>query len=280
MSNPEVFQFDDSGQNFESFSKENGFTYWWASKLMALLGYETWPSFNRAIQKAMTVCASLNIPILENFIQEHQIVDGKTIADYKLSRFACYLTVMNGDVKKTAVASAQAYFATMAGAVQTYLEEAEKVERIQIRDEISEREKSLSGVAHKAGVVEYGFFQNAGYRGMYNLNISQLKNIRGIPQKRSPLDFMGKEELAANLFRITQTELKIRNENIKGQNNLETAAQNVGKKVRKAMIDISNIAPEHLSKGSDIKEVRKELKAKGKNLREIDKKKRLPPKSK
>jgi DNA-damage-inducible protein D len=220
----------------------------------------------------MTTCNTLNIPIVENFQQFEAIIDGKTAFDFKLSRFACYLIVMNADTKKTPVAQAQAYFANLAGAVQNYLHEAEKVERINIRSEVSERETSLSGVAHRAKVENYGLFQNAGYRGMYNKNIKQLKAMRHVPDNRSLLDFMGKDELAANLFRITQTELKIKNDNIKGQNKLEVAAETVGKKVRATMLEISGTAPEQLTTSEDIQKVKRELKNKSKQIKSIDNK--------
>lgn len=275
MSNLQLFGSDFSSDYFEENCKENGFTFWTASNLMKQLGYENWQTFQKAINKAMTTCNTLSIPIMENFVQIQTIDEsGKTGFDFKLSRFACYLVVMNADSKKTAVAQAQAYFATLAGAVQNYLVEAEKVERLNIRNEVSERESSLSGVAHKAGVTNYAFFQNAGYRGMYNKNISQLKTSRNIPNGRTLLDFMGKEELAANLFRITQTELKIKQENISGQGRLEVAAENVGKKVRKTMIEISGVAPENFKPVEDIKQVKKELKSTSKQIKLIDKKKK------
>lgn len=270
MSEINLFGPDFTGNHFENQSKENGFTFWMASDLMHLLGYESWTSFNKAINRAMTTCNTLSIPIMENFTQVEVITDGKSGFDYKLSRFACYLVVMNADNKKPSVAQAQAYFATLAGAVHNYLEEANKVERLVMRDEISDREGSLSGVVKQAGVENYAFFQNAGYRGMYNKNISQLKLIRNIPTNRSPLDFMGKEELAANLFRITQTELKIKQDNITGQKGLESAAESVGKKVRKTMMEISGVPPEMLPKSEDIKKVKTELKSKSKHIKSID----------
>lgn len=274
MSALELFTADFTGDHFENYSKENGFTYWQASELMALLGYESAASFQKAINKAMTTCVTLNIPVFENFIQIPIIQDGKSLVDFKLSRFACYLVVMNADSKKLPVAQAQAYFATLAGAVHNYIEEADKVERLVVRNEISDREKSLTGVANQAGVENYAFFNNAGYRGMYNKNINDLRLIRNIPAKRSPLDFMGKEELAANLFRLTQTELKIKQDNISGQKRLEVTAETVGRKVRKSMIDISGIAPENLPKQEDINTVKKELKSKSKTIKSIDKKKK------
>jgi len=107
---------------------------------------------------------------------------------------------------------------------------------------------------------------------MYNKNIGQLKMIKSVPNGRSLLDFMGKDELAANLFRITQTELKIKQDNITGQRPLEIAAENVGRKVRKTMLDISGIAPENLTKAEDIKKIKSELKNKSKQIKSIDKK--------
>lgn len=270
MKQLELFYESFSGDNFENFSHENGFTYWYASDLMRLLGYENMTAFQRAVNKAMTTCNTLNIPILDNFVQEQRVLDNKAYMDFKLSRFACYLTVMNADSKKPAVAMAQAYFATLAGAVHNYLEEANKVERLVIREEVSERESSLSGVAHSAGVSNYPFFQNAGYRGMYNKNINQLKQLRNIPTNKSLLDYMGKEELAANLFRITQTELKIKQDNITGQSDLESAALVVGRKVRQTMKEISGILPEELQPTEDIKLVKKQLKEKSKQIKQLD----------
>lgn len=270
MSEIELFMDNFSGDNFEKYSHENSFTYWFAGDLMKMLGYENMASFQKAINKAMTTCNTLNIPIMDNFHQEARIINGKAFSDFKLSRFACYLTVMNADGRKPAVAMAQAYFATLAGAVHNYIEEANRVERLVVREEVSEREASLSGVVYKAGVENYAFFQNAGYRGMYNKNIKQLRALRNIPAKKSPLDFMGKEELAANLFRITQTELKIKQENIKGQIRLEVAAEGVGRKVRQTMVEISGVLPENLSAHDDIQEVKRQLKEKSKKIKALD----------
>lgn len=186
---------------------------------MHMLGYETFSSFKKAINKAVTTCMTLDIETLDNFQQTKREIDGELVADYKLSRFACYLIAMNADNKKREVASAQAFFAATAETIRRYIEDSEDVERVLIRDELSTHEKSLSGVAKNAGVTNKGYalFQNSGYRGMYNMNLNQLKNHKGMTKKgRTLLDFMGKEELAANLFRITQTELKMKNEAISG----------------------------------------------------------------
>jgi len=215
MEQLEVVYFDDEGRNFEEFAIENGDRYWWASDLMRMLGYDSLTSFKKAINRAISACAALNITIVENFIEVKREVEGSPEIDFKLTRFACYLTAMNGDVRKPGVAAAQAYFVTMAEAFRQYILEADGIERVIIRDEISGGEKSLVSVAKTAGVTEYAFFQNARYRGLYNMNLGQLRALRDIPSNRSPLDFMGKTELAGNLFSITQTEEKIKNEQIR-----------------------------------------------------------------
>jgi DNA-damage-inducible protein D len=123
---------------------------------------------------------------------------------------------------------------------------------------------------HARGVVNFAFFQNAGYRGMYNLDLVQIRRKKGVPAGRSPLDFMGKTELAANLFRITQTEEKIRNEDITGQRPLQCAAEHVGRTVRKTMIDLSGTAPEQLPPARDITRVRGDLKRTGREYARLD----------
>ena len=252
-------------------ARENGFRHWLASQLMDVLGYASMKPVFAAVNKAMAACAQLNVPINENF-EQAKTETGAT--DWKLSRFACYLTVLNGDPKNKRVAEAQAYFITMAEAFRQYVQQADSVERVLVRGEISDREKSLSGVAHNQGIENFAFFQNAGYRGMYNMNLSKVREIKGVPVKRSPLDFMGKTELAANLFRITQTEEKILNENIKGQHKLESAAESVGKKVRKTMVDISGVTPERLPAARDLKDVKKDLVKAGKEYAKLDKPKK------
>jgi len=140
--------------------------------------------------------------------------------------------------------AAQAYFVTMAEAFRHYIQVTEKVERVQAREEVSEQERTLSAVAFAAGVANHQFFQNEGYRGMYCMNLSELREKRGVLSGRSVPDFMGGEELAANLFRITQTQAKIRNEKLHGQTRLERAAHDVGHTVRETMIKVSGKKPE------------------------------------
>lgn len=262
-----------TAQGFEESGQDNGSRHWLASEFMTFLGYNDFSVFRKAINKAMAACAALNIPISDNFLDVRRTTDNKVV-DYKLTRFACYLSAMNADSKKPEVAKAQAYFAGLAEAVRQYVEaqEGEGIDRVIIRDKISEQEKTLSGVAHQAGVENYPFFQNAGYRGMYNMNLSRLRDLKGVPAGRSVLDFMGKRELAANLFRLSETEAAIKTDGVTGQQRLEATAESVGKRVRDTMITNSHDKPESLPVSEDIVEVRKQLKTSYKELKRIDKK--------
>ncbi|MBL8229088.1 MAG: hypothetical protein JNL98_11450 [Bryobacterales bacterium] len=273
---------DQDRPSFEDLGKSNGGKFWYARDFMRMLGYESFQAFQKPINKAIATCTSLNIPVVENFTQVQREIDGDLVLDFKLTRFACYLTAVNGDVRKPEVASAQAYFVTMAEAFRQYIQNAEQVERVQIRDDISERERALSAAAFESGVKNYAFFQNAGYRGMYNLDLNDLRQVKGVALGRSVLDFMGRQELAANLFRITQTEAKIRNESVRGQRRLEETAESVGKTVRDTMISISGQTPESLPTSDDIRIVKGNLKKAEKEFGKIDgprKRRSLPPPS-
>ena len=266
----------DTPDTFEGMSHDNGEPYWWQSDLQVLLGYKDARSFKNAAGRAIQAMNQLGVPIQDNFHHVNRDTDGGGRADdCKLSRFACYLTAMNADPKKPEVARAQAYFATLAEVARQYIQETEGVERVLVRGEISDQESTLASTAKTAGIQQYPFFQNAGYRGLYNMNLKAIKGLKGVPEKRSVLDFMGREELAANLFRITQTEAQIRSENAYGQRALESTAQRVGKKVREAIEEIGGTMPEHLNVAEDIREVKKGLKKAQCALQDVDKQKRL-----
>ncbi|MCP1998650.1 hypothetical protein [Nitrobacter winogradskyi] len=269
----DLFHFDGDRPNFETCGQQNGFKFWLASQLMECLGYSTMIPVLKAVNNAIAACATLGIPITDNF---KELNGGEPIRDWKLSRFACYLTVMNGDSRNPKVAQAQAYFITMAEAFRQHIQDSENVERVLIRGELSDREKALSGTASAHGVDNYAFFQNAGYRGLYNMDLSQVRNKKGVPNGRSPLDFMGKTELAANLFRITQTDEKIRNEDVRGQKPLERAAEQVGKTVRETMISLSGTRPEALPPAQDLKKVQTGIKRSQREYQKLD----APKKSK
>jgi DNA-damage-inducible protein D len=269
-----VFHFEQENLNFNDLAKDiSGFTHWSAHEYMEMLGYESYEAFRKAINKAISTCTTLDIDVSENFQQTTIDIAGRPERDFRLSRFACYLVAMNADPKKLQVAQAQAFFAATAETIRRYVDNAEDVERVLIREEVSTHEKALNSAAKTAGVSDQGFalFQNAGYRGMYNMNLSQLKKHKGLQlANRSLLDFMGKDELAANLFRLTQTELKLKNDQVRGQNNAERVAEDVGKKVRKTMLEISGTKPEDMELAEDIKKVRTSLKQTHKGLNQID----------
>lgn len=268
MANELVPYFDEEGELFEQRGRENGSVFWSARDLSQMLGYESFGSFENAVNRAIGTCTTLAISVVENFQQ----FDTENGPDYKLSRFACYLVAMNGDVRKPPVAAAQAYFAKLAEAAHEFIRSSQDVERVNIRDEISGREKGLVSAAQKAGVTEYALFQNAGYRGMYNMDLKPLKKAKGLRDpKRSLLDFMGKRELAGNLFRITETEARLKTENTRGQKPAEQVAQAVGQRVRNVMMENTGTRPELLHLEGDIKDVKKGLKQTLRKFLKLDK---------
>jgi DNA-damage-inducible protein D len=261
---------------FEALGCENGHRYWWQSDLRRLLGYASSDGLDKAVGRAMAACTALGISVPENF--EHcrrTREDGSSFPDVKLSRFACYLIAMNANPRKEEVAQAQAYFAGLAEIARQYIEKVEHVDRVLMRDEMADREMSLARTARAGGVDDYALFQNAGYRGLYNLNLNALKKRKGIPAGRTLLDFMGKEELAANLFRITQTESKIKKEEVRGQRNLEATAHSVGQQVRSTIRKIGGTMPEHLPASEDIKKVKSGMKKAHREIQKVDKPKRV-----
>lgn len=265
----ELTLFDAKNQEndeFELSSHKNGSTYWLASELANMLEYESVKSMSKAINKAISVCVSIGHNVLEH------IKPNDDNSDYKLSRFGCFLISMNADIKKPRVAQAQGYFATIAEAVYTHIQNSE-LERLEIREKTKGTNTALSGVAKTHGVTNYAFFQNKGYMGMYNMGLAELKRIKGLDNKSNVFDFMGSRELAANLFRLQETKAKIESSKIYGQKNLENTAYEVGRKVRNIMIENDGIRPEMLARTEHIKEVSKELKKVNKNFKKIDDKK-------
>jgi len=250
---------------FEDFKKENGMIYWLATDLMKMLGYENFSGFKKAIERAIKACMSLSIPFEEHFLN----IENK---NYKLTRFACYLTAMNGDTKKKEVALAQAYFVHQTRELELYLQGTNEIDRLLIRDELKEGNKLLSSAAKGAGVTDYARFQNAGYLGLYNQNIWQVRKMKGLAEKADISDYMGRTELAANLFRVTMTEEKLKKDKIFGQYAAENTHQAVAQQVRKMVIENVGTPPEALPIENKLIEVKKELKKGAKKLTELDKK--------
>ncbi len=255
----ETLNNGNSELSFEDFKNENGITFWWASDLMIMLGYKDMKSFQKVLDRATKAFVSLSIPHYENIIAIQREKDGSKVQDFKLSRFACYLSVMNGDPKKVEVAEAQVYFAQQTRKFELYVQNSDQIERILIREELTEGNKSLASVAKFARVEDFAKFQNAGYLGMYNMPSWQLEMKRHV-KKGKLMDFMGRTELAANLFRVTQTEERIKNKRITGQQNLEQTHYQVGKEVREIIQKNVGKNPENLPLERPIAEVKKELK--------------------
>lgn len=261
-----------SGLSFEDFKNQNGITYWWASEFMLMLGYDDMKAFKKVLDRATKAFISLNIEHLDNIIRVIREIDGIETVDYKLTRFACYLVAMNGDPKKPEVAMVQAYFATQTRQFELYVENNVDIDRLLIRDEISEGNKSLSAIAKHAGVEDYAKFQNAGYRGMYNMLNVELARRRGVDKKKL-FDTMGRAELAANLFRITQTEERIKSQKVSGQQDLENTHYSVGREVRDLVRKNTGRNPEALPQEQTLPQVKKVLKTEFKEMKKIDKKK-------
>jgi DNA-damage-inducible protein D len=260
--------FEGDPPAFEQLAQQNGFRYWTASNLAKALGYDSTERIVNAINKAIGVCMTNNFSVAENI---ECLTQGKR-PEYKLSRFACYLTVMNADVRNPLVAKAQGFFAALADEYWQSLNQNIEVERLYERGEISKFEKSIASTAFNHGVQNYAHFQNAGYLGMYNMPIWDVKRYKNSPQEGSLLDRMGGDELAANHFRLRMTEAKIRNEAINGQQPLENAAQTVGQIVREATIKALGRTPESLPLSLPITDTKKRVKATQKAFLKLDKK--------
>ncbi len=238
---------------FESIAAQNGTLTWHEDRLMAMLGYEDKQSFRKAVMRAMSVCITLEIAPHADFIPLGQ--------SYKFTRVACYLIAMNADPKKPRVAMAQAYFAGLANIIDTRHDHVSRVDRVAIREELTGGIKSLAKTADQHGVESYGRFMDAGYRGMYNMGLADLARMKGVSPGEKLIDRMDRTELAANLFRLTQTDSKIQNEGVQGQVALEDAAHEVGEAVRDTMIKISGTRPENLPITEHIRDAKKKIKS-------------------
>jgi DNA-damage-inducible protein D len=238
-----------------------GADYWSARDLAPLLGYSKWQNFEVAIQRAMIACEQVGQIIPDHFTDASKvIIVGKgakqTLKDYLLSRFACYSIAQNGDPRKKQIADAQAYFiiSTRENELTHLLIEQEK--RLHLRERVSENNKKLAEVASQAGVLSenFGIFQNAGYKGLYGgLGVVEIKKKKQVDQREELLDRMGRAELAANDFRITQTEERLQREGTSGQTEAIETHHKVGKKVRKAIEDIGGTMPENLAAEPSLK---------------------------
>ncbi len=254
-------------KNFEDIKKidENGVEYWEARQLMPLLDYDKWSNFDSVvIAKAKVACINSGQSVTNHFADIGKMVkigsgSEREVKDYKLSRYACYLIAQNGDSSKQAIATAQTYFAIQTRRQEVFQQLAENEKRLFVRGEIKDHNKKLFATAKQAGVSNFGRFNNSGYEGLYGMRKDQIQNKKGIG-KDDVLDRAGTTELAANLFRITQTDEKIRNEDIKGDYKASNTHFEVGKKIRQTIREIGGTMPEALKPEKHIKELEKERK--------------------
>jgi DNA-damage-inducible protein D len=213
------------------------------------------------INKAKEACKNSSHTISDHFVDVNEMVQlgssaERQVASIKLSRYACYLIVQNADPSKEVIALGQTYFA-----IQTRLQEirqmkeynaltSEDEKRLFLRNELRRHNSHLADAAHNAGVidrVDYAMFQNFGYKGLYGgLDANAIHRHKQLKKSQHILDHMGSTELAANLFRATQTEDKLRREKIKGKQKANQTHYEVGKKVRKTIQELGGTMPENL----------------------------------
>ena len=253
---------------------EEGYEYWSARDLSKLLEYTEYRKFLNPINKAMESCKNNGEAVEDHFAQVGDMVKigsgaEREVDDIILSRFACYLVVQNADPSKKNVALGQAYFAVktrekelIEEEEQKLLESEENSKRLLLREQMKTHNKQLAEAASEAGVKEprdYAIFQNYGYKGLYGgLSQQDIHARKGLKKSQNILDHMGSTELAANLFRATQTEEKLRRENIKGKYQANQTHYEVGKKVRQTIEELGGTMPEDLPTVESIKKIEKQ----------------------
>lgn len=239
---------------FENIKRldDNGKEYWSSRELAKTLEYPDYRKFLNVIDKAKLACNNSGEVIHNHFVHMDEMVRigsgaERPVDTIYLSRYACYLIVQNSDPTKVIVAKGQTYFA-----IQTRRQERtdsliEDHNRVFLREEMKKHNTSLMRTASTAGVDSFAIFQNAGYKGLYGgLTMQDIHTKKKLKRSQKILDHMNSEELAANLFRATQTEAKIKRENIKGQGNASLAHYEVGQKVRNTIANLGGTMPENL----------------------------------
>ena len=260
--------------------RTDGTEFWSARELAPALEYTKWENFQNVIKRAMIACENSGHSVEDDFPEVRKIVDAgiasKPVKDYELTRYACYLIVQNGDPRKEVIALGQTYFA-----IQTYRQEVadhfneldEDRRRLVVRGDIKQWNQMLAETAHNAGVItneEFAIFQNAGYMGLYGgLDVDDIHKRKNLEVGQKILDYMGSTELIANLFRISQTEEKLRKDEVDNAKTSTCIHYSVGKEVRSAIEKIGGTMPEDLpTPEKSIQEIEKEqmarLKAKAK----------------
>lgn len=273
-------------KDFEGIKKidENGIEYWIARELMPILGYENWQKAEEVIARAARACIKSGQTVDNHFNQSVKMVKigsntVREVRDYKLDRYACYLIAQNGDPNKPEIALAQTYFAIQTRKQEIFEQLSDNEKRLFIRNEVSGHNKKLFKSAKQAGVNNFGFFNDAGYRGLYGMPLYEIEGKKKI-KKGELLDRAGSTELAANLFRITQTDEKLKGGKIKGQQQASQTHFMVGGKVRQTIKDIGGTLPENLPVEKHIKEIKREVKgrakAERKKIKAADNSRKIP----
>lgn len=239
---------------------EDGNEYWFARDLAPLLDYQDWRNFMQVVEKARLACEKSGRTVEDHFGDVTRMVGigsgaKREIADVRLSRYACYLIVQNGDPSKPVIANGQTYFAMQARRQELNDDEkfarlSEDEKRLAIRNELAEHNKYLAAAAKDAGVdtpLDYAIFQDHGYKGLYGgMGAKDIHARKGLKKSQKILDHMGSTELAANLFRATQAEEKLKREKVGGKQRANQAHYEVGQKVRQTIKELGGTMPENL----------------------------------
>ncbi len=254
-------------ETFESIKRidENG-TEWWSSRDLAkALAYADYRNFLDVMRKAWASCQNSGQNPNYHFVKiTEMIATGKgaerEVETWLMSRYVCYLAVQNADPSKTIVAQAQTYFAIQVRRAEELLDSPfteEEEKRLILRGEMKKHNAHLASAAKDSGVItnkDYGVFQNAGYKGLYGgLDREDIHKRKGLTKNQQILDHMGSTELAANLFRATQTEEKLRRDNVRGKENANRTHFEVGRKVRETIEELGGTMPENLPTPESIK---------------------------
>lgn len=239
---------------------EDGNEFWFARDLAPLLNYQQWRNFMQVIDKARLACEKSGRAVSDHFANVSKMVDigsgaQREVADLRLSRYACYLIVQNGDPSKPVIANGQTYFALQTRRQELNDDEkfarlSEDEKRLAIRNELAEHNKQLAAAAKDAGVgtpLDYAIFQDHGYKGLYGgMGAKDIHARKGLKTSQKILDHMGSTELAANLFRATQAEEKLKRDNINSKQRANQAHYEVGQKVRQTIKELGGTMPENL----------------------------------
>ena len=248
---------------------EYGNEYWLARELQQVLEYKEWRKFSRVIEKARDASNNSKFKVSDHFVQTDKMVGigsktSRSIDDYKLSRYACYLIVQNSDPRKEVVALGQTYFAIQTRKQELtekeYVNLTEDEKRFYQRNLTKKGNYSLNQTAKKCGVKNFDQFHNAGYKGLYNGETADdIAKRKGLRYREDILDNMGSDELIANLFRISQTEQKLKRDNIRGDEKAKETHYEVGQEVRNTINRLGGVMPEDLpTPKKSLKELEKE----------------------